>query len=341
MITQGMNRPLVIGLGDSIEGYREIHVSLHDAYRELKHWRETDIEVLDNKALICPITQQDSIDFKAGRAYCSVKWLDGDGIVHQMADMQISVKKYADHHIMGADEPVTEYDVMYDGELKECKGILNPESIRTAIVIKAGTVPDEVAERVVTEWIEKHKEEIRGPKGDKGDPGERGADGLPGATGPTGPQGEKGEKGEKGEAGERGATGATGPQGPQGERGADGVQGERGPKGDPGETIYIENRYDDTEIRADVETLREDIESLKKGGSGVSTEQKTTLVDLLKFVLFDDGNVLDTWNAFREAWGGKDETEPVKVEYSGTVASIENLMNVSVNYVGTVATIGG
>lgn len=64
-----------------------------------------------------------------------------------------------------------------------------------------------------------------------------------GKDGKDGAQGEKGDKGEPG---------------PQGEKGADGETGLQGPKGDPGETTYIENPYDDTELKNDIGQLKED-----------------------------------------------------------------------------------
>lgn len=75
----------------------------------------------------------------------------------------------------------------------------------------------------MTDYIEKHKEELKGDKGDTG------LQGVQGEVGPQGPQGEKGETGSQGIQGE------TGPQGPQGEQGIQGLKGDKGDKGDTGE----------------------------------------------------------------------------------------------------------
>ncbi len=61
-----------------------------------------------------------------------------------------------------------------------------------------------------------------------------------------------------GKDGKDGAQGEKGEPGPQGEKGADGETGLPGPKGDPGETTYIENPYDDTELKNDIGQLKED-----------------------------------------------------------------------------------
>lgn len=42
--------------------------------------------------------------------------------------------------------------------------------------------------------------------------------------------------------------------------GKDGAPGEKGEKGDPGETTYVENPYDDTEIKKDVEGIKQAFE---------------------------------------------------------------------------------
>ena len=46
--------------------------------------------------------------------------------------------------------------------------------------------------------------------------------------------------------------------GKDGKDGAPGEKGDPGPKGDPGETTYIENPYDDTELKNDIGQLKED-----------------------------------------------------------------------------------
>ena len=115
-----------------------------------------------------------------------------------------------------------------------------------------------------------------------------------------------------------------------------------------------------SDLEDSVDALKEDLNELKEqgigGGSGATNAQKSTLVDLVEFILFSDGNVLDKWNAFKSAWGGDNTpTDPdddpvvpdvpsgdkaVSVSWTGTTASISNLKNLTVSYSGTVATIG-
>lgn len=69
----------------------------------------------------------------------------------------------------------------------------------------------------MTDYIDTHKDELKGEKGD------------------TGEQGIQGEKGEKGDKGDKGDTGAQGVAGKDGTNGLDGAKGDKGDKGDTGE----------------------------------------------------------------------------------------------------------
>ena len=110
---------------------------------------------------------------------------------------------------------------------------------------------------------------ITGPKGDKGDPGPQGNPGVQGIQGPRGDKGDKGDKGDpgpqgipgaqgiQGPRGEKGDKGDPGPKGDKGEPGDQGIQGPKGDKGDQGEPGIDAQPYDDTEIRARINSLVE------------------------------------------------------------------------------------
>lgn len=72
------------------------------------------------------------------------------------------------------------------------------------------SLTEEDVQRIVSEYVAAHKEELKGDKGDKGEQG------PVGPVGPAGPQGE---------------TGLTGPQGPKGDTGEQGLQGDKGNDG--------------------------------------------------------------------------------------------------------------
>lgn len=100
-------------------------------------------------------------------------------------------------------------------------GTVDPDEIAKAVEKYLQEHPVETlteadVQRIVSEYVAVHKEELKGEKGDKGDKGD---------TGPAGPQGSQGIQGLQGIQGEKGDTGATGPEGPTGADGYTPVRG--------------------------------------------------------------------------------------------------------------------
>lgn len=106
---------------------------------------------------------------------------------------------------------------------------------------------------------------VPGPPGPQGPQGERGPAGPQGERGPQGPAGPQGERGPAGPAGPQGERGPTGQQGPAGADGQPGAVGPAGPQGPAGP------EYDDTELKAEVESLKESIVT-KANASDVYTK---------------------------------------------------------------------
>ena len=71
------------------------------------------------------------------------------------------------------------------------------------------TLTEEDVQRIVSEYVAAHKDELKGDKGDKGEQGPVGPAGPQGETGLTGPQGPKGDTGEQGLQGDNGNDGYT------------------------------------------------------------------------------------------------------------------------------------
>lgn len=96
-----------------------------------------------------------------------------------------------------------------------------------------------------------------------GKDGKNGKDGAQGPKGDSivGPQGPQGERGPAGES----IVGPKGDQGPKGDPGESivGPEGPQGPKGDPGEVTYIENPYDDTQLKERVKTVEDKVEEIE------------------------------------------------------------------------------
>ena len=78
------------------------------------------------------------------------------------------------------------------------------------------TLKEKASINDMTNYIEEHKDELKGEKGDTGERGEQGPQGIQGEKGDTGSQGPSGKDGAKGEKGEKGDTGATGSKGADG-----------------------------------------------------------------------------------------------------------------------------
>ena len=84
MIIQGANEPVIIKFDSDIDipSFKDIHVSLVNKHSKkiMKHWSKSDITI-DGCFCICPLSQQDTIQFIIGECYIEVKWLDHTGYV--------------------------------------------------------------------------------------------------------------------------------------------------------------------------------------------------------------------------------------------------------------------
>ena len=100
-----------------------------------------------------------------------------------------------------------------------------------------------------------------GPQGSQGLTGERGPLGLSGLSGLRGPIGPQGETGPIGPIGPRGLIGFPGSEGPRGVAGPPGVQGPAGP-------VDRSLQVDVSRLRADLDTLRKDVECEVRGTDG-------------------------------------------------------------------------
>lgn len=79
MIIQGTNRPIILSFQDSMEDIKDIEVCLYGSENAfLKHWDIEDISIEDKK-VICPITQYESINFTPGKCHIEVKWMNEYG----------------------------------------------------------------------------------------------------------------------------------------------------------------------------------------------------------------------------------------------------------------------
>lgn len=81
-IIQGSNLPLTFDIVDDID-IESIRITLWHCKSKLKTWERNDINIdLENKILLAPLTQKETIRFPAGEATVEVKWTDSEGIIH-------------------------------------------------------------------------------------------------------------------------------------------------------------------------------------------------------------------------------------------------------------------
>ena len=125
------------------------------------------------------------------------------------------------------------------------------EGIADERIEEAGVVTKDNIGTYVAEYVEAHKEDLKGDTGPAGPKGDVGPVGPKGDTGPVGPKGDTGPAGPKGDTGPAGPKGDTGPAGPA------------GPKGDTG---YTPQRGVDYWTSSDVATINSYIDS-KIGGA--------------------------------------------------------------------------
>ena len=98
---------------------------------------------------------------------------------------------------------------------------------------------DALVEKKVQEYIEAHREELKGDKGDTGMQGIQGVAGKDGKDGEDGLDGRDGINGVKGKDGKDGRNGLHGVDGKDGKDGIDGKDGRDGVDGKDGLTPYI------------------------------------------------------------------------------------------------------
>lgn len=107
MIIQGSNLPLMLYFTEDISAITALEVGLYcrEDCSELKHWSLMDVDIMDDgHSIACPLTQQETLHFPAGKCFIETKWLDEDDNTFFAKDMITNVIKKHDKTIMkGAD----------------------------------------------------------------------------------------------------------------------------------------------------------------------------------------------------------------------------------------------
>ena len=78
MIIQGTNNPIIFTFSESMNTIADIEISLYTTEKELKHWTIGEVEI-EEKQVIAPLKQEETIEFPEGRCFIEVKWMDAFG----------------------------------------------------------------------------------------------------------------------------------------------------------------------------------------------------------------------------------------------------------------------
>lgn len=96
---KGQNTPLTIVMNEAVTATK-LHALLYGVGGELKHWDESSAQIEGN-VIRLPLTEAETIQFKAGRASLEVKLLDTDGIVQFFDVFQLKIEDRKDEHVLG------------------------------------------------------------------------------------------------------------------------------------------------------------------------------------------------------------------------------------------------
>ena len=99
MIIQSSNVPIVLTFSEDVENIPDIRVTLWHDKQRLKKWTK-DTCLFDERKLFCPLTQQETAGFPAGKCQLEVKWLDADGIPEFARTSILTVAERNDKEIM-------------------------------------------------------------------------------------------------------------------------------------------------------------------------------------------------------------------------------------------------
>lgn len=97
IIIQGTNKPITLTFAKAID-FADISVKLSNVNGALKVWKKTDLDIEDNIAQ-APLTQQETLAFKEGKAALEVKWLE-DGYTEFSEIVPVEILKRTDTTVL-------------------------------------------------------------------------------------------------------------------------------------------------------------------------------------------------------------------------------------------------
>lgn len=104
MIIQGTNAPIVFTFAETMADILDIEISLYHAESkaEIKHWTLQDVDIQSN-IISAPLTQEETINFPAGKCILEIKWMDTNGRTNFAKNIQNVIVERYDKTVMEGD----------------------------------------------------------------------------------------------------------------------------------------------------------------------------------------------------------------------------------------------
>ena len=86
-IYQGGNSPIILETPFELNTIEKIEASLWISRTKLKHWSTEDIATEDNKFVILPLKESETLAFKCAKGKLEIKMLNNQGEIIQFEDI--------------------------------------------------------------------------------------------------------------------------------------------------------------------------------------------------------------------------------------------------------------
>ena len=90
-IYQGGNSPIILETPFELNSIEKIEASLWISRTKLKQWSTDDITTEDNKFVILPLKENETIGFKCGTGKIEIKMLNNQNEIIQFEDIEVVI----------------------------------------------------------------------------------------------------------------------------------------------------------------------------------------------------------------------------------------------------------
>lgn len=100
MIIQGSNAPIIIDFNEDLSIVKDMSIVLYNRQKELKHWEFSDL-IMNDKQIICELTQEETLNFIPGSASLEIKWMEEDQLIQFCTVVSVTIVERRDSYILG------------------------------------------------------------------------------------------------------------------------------------------------------------------------------------------------------------------------------------------------